>query len=124
MIWERFFTLQSLVVSGQIVKLYPLDIILIVTVIAFFLHWVIERHHRKLLHNPRASAPQLLAVFGVFEKLLIVFAFLAMLYFFFSVGRVSDPSIVFSTFKNYAFYALLTFLVLLCIRTQEHFRRV
>ena len=36
MIWERFFTLQPIILSGRIIKLYPLDILLAVTAIAFF----------------------------------------------------------------------------------------
>ncbi len=125
MIWERFFTLQSLVVSGRVIKLYPLDILLLITTASFLLQWFIERHHRKLLRHPHAPAPHLLRTFGAFEKLLILFALLGTVYFFASqVVGVREPEIAFSTFKNYAFYMLLTFLVLGLMETSAHLRRL
>lgn len=124
MIWERFFTLQSLVVSGRVVKLYPLDILLLITAFSFLVHWLIERHHRKLLHHPHASSPKLFQVFGAFEQLLIVFALLATTYFFASqVVGVHEPEIAFSTFKNYAFYGILTFLAIGLLRTRDDYIR-
>lgn len=125
MIWERFFTLQSLVVLGRAIKLYPLDILLIVTGASAIVHWLLERHHRKLLHDPLARSPAPLQSFAAFEKLLVVFALFATMYFFQSqVMGVREPEIAFSTFKNYAFYILLTFLVLGLTRTRDDFLRL
>ncbi|MDO8521368.1 MAG: O-antigen ligase family protein [bacterium] len=125
MIWERFFTLQPLVLFERTIKLYPLDILLLVTGMSAIAHWLIERHHRKLVHDPYAHAPAMLRSFGACEKLLVVFALFATMYFFQSqVVGVHEPEVAFSTFKNYSFYILLTFLVLALVRTRDDFFRL
>lgn len=126
MIWEHFFTLQPLVFDGFAFKLYLLDIFLALTVIAFLVHWFVERHHRKLLHDPKAPSPLLLRSFGTLEKLLVVFALFATAYFLQAqvAFGVESREIAFSSYKAYAFYPLLTFLVIGLLRTREQFVRL
>ncbi len=114
MIWERFFTLQSIVIFGRAVKLYPLDIFIILTGLGVFFHWLLSYRQSAFLRS-----------FAACEKLLVVFALFATMYFFQSqVVGVHEPEVAFSTFKNYAFYILLTFLVLALVHTRDDFLRL
>lgn len=112
MVFERFFTLQPLIIEQQIYKIYPLDIILIFTIIS----WLIHLKKSKITPDSIWQLP---------EKLLFIFLILGLLNF---VRSFIDPNaqfdIALSTFKNYAFYPLLYFLTIYSIKTRDEFKNI
>ncbi|MFA5047777.1 MAG: O-antigen ligase family protein [Patescibacteria group bacterium] len=104
MVFERFFTLQPLIIDHQIYKLYPLDIIIILIIIAWIINFRFGRQKPKLF-------------FGAPEKILFFFLIAVGLYL---VRGLFDPNsqfaITFSSFKNYAWYPLLYFIIVFSVQ--------
>ncbi len=111
MIFERWFSLSPLITDYSIYKLYPLDIIMIIT----FLGWIINQ-----IKNSTNKI-----FFKVPEKILAVFIIVNIIYLiksFFDIN--ADAEIAFSSFKNYAFYPLLYFLIIYSIQTKKQLKNV
>ncbi len=103
--------------ATMIVKLYLLDIVLALTVAGLMLQRL-----RALRGTPDAAR----VPFGWVERGLILFSALAMLSFFDVLGSGAGDAVVsFSTFKNYAFYPILSVLImLLAVRDRHEVARV
>lgn len=88
MVFEKFFTLQSLTIGTEIYKLYPIDIIMALTILAIFIAVKIKKEKIKFL-------------FGWPEKFLAFFLVLASAYLIRSIFDINaDFSSAFSSFKN------------------------
>lgn len=112
MLFERFFTLQSLTIDQQIYKLYPLDIIIGLTLIAVLLELRFKKIKFKL-------------IFQTPEKILLIFMAITFLYLMFSLININAQfSVAFSTFKNYGFYPLLYFLTIYLINDGKKLKNV
>lgn len=110
--FQRWFTLQPIIFGDITIKLYPLDIAFLATIIGIFFHQIFGK--RKM------SLP-----LKKIEGVLLVFLFLSALY----LGRafldgLADTALAISAFKNYAFYALLYFLVTLTITNLVELKRM
>lgn len=112
MIFERFFTLQTLTIDDTIYKLYPLDIVIGMTLVGIVAYY---RHTRERLAMTWQLPEKLLALF-------IIFGFAHFVMSLTTFG--ADTAVAFSTFKNYALYPLLYFVVLLLIKDASSFRYI
>lgn len=111
MIFEKWFTLQPLITEYAIYKIYPLDIVMIITIAGWFIHQIFWQK-RKIL-------------FGWSEKLLSLFIVVNIIYLFKSFYELNvDTAVAFSTFKNYAFYPLLYFITIYSIQTKRQFKNI
>lgn len=111
MIFERWFSLSPLVTDHIIYKLYPLDIIMIITVLGWILNQMKNSTNKIFFKFP--------------EKILILFIVLNLAYLiksFFDIN--ADTAIAFSTFKNYAIYPLLYFLIIYSIQTKKQLKNI
>ncbi len=105
--FERWFTLQPIVLGDQIYKLYPLDMVMFATAAGFLFHQAFGHEKRRL----RLSA---------IDGWLLVFIALCAAFMLFSITSASaDTALAFSAFKNYAFYGLLFWLVAVTVQTRE-----
>ena len=112
MIFEHFFTLQSLTIDQNIYKLYPLDIVIGFSALGLILDYCRQNKRKKIL-------------FSLPEKLLLSFILLSLIYFVLSLFNLnSQVSVAFSTAKNYAFYPLLYFLILYGIDNEKKFKTI
>lgn len=108
-IFERFFTLQPIIMGRSEYKLYPLDIIFLAVIIGALFQIL----QGKIKLNFKKS-----------EYFLIGFIILAAVYFLVSVYVLhNDFSLAFSSFKNYTFYALFYFAIILLIENKEQLYR-
>lgn len=111
MIFERWFTLSPLIIEYSAYKLYPLDIIIIVTSLSWLIHQIKNRQNK--------------IIFGWPEKILALFMAVNVIYFIKSFWDINaDLAIVFSSFKNYAFYPWLYFLVVYSIQSKKQFKNI
>ena len=108
MIFERWFTLEPLTVGGLAVKLYPLDIVLIITAVSVFLRL-----------NPKKGrvSPQVIWPIIIFLSSVIFWSGL-------SASWQGDPALVGSAIKNLVFYTLTFFLVVMHCQKQEQWKRL
>ncbi|NQV13143.1 MAG: O-antigen ligase family protein [Parcubacteria group bacterium] len=109
-IFERFFTLQSLTINENTYKLYPLDLILLVTFVSFVFSWW-QRPRKKL-------------VIGSVGIGILVFILFCLISFAFGLAQGGDTNDAFSTLKNYAFYAVLYFLIVNIINNRARLDRL
>ena len=109
-IFERFFTLQPFVTDEHIYKIYPLDILTIVTVISF-VFYVIRRSDVKLK----------ITSVGLAILLFIILCGAAMAY---GVASGGEFSTAFSTFKNFGLYAIFFFITINVIRSRQQLERL
>ncbi|TAK95182.1 hypothetical protein EPO05_04845 [Patescibacteria group bacterium] len=108
-VFERFFTLQSIFWGRNEWKLYPIDLILG----AVILGTIFQMLNGKIKWQFKKP-----------DWLVIGFAVLAIAYFFLSVGVLGgDMAVSFSSAKNYAFYPLVYFLVWLLANSQEKIKK-
>lgn len=113
-IFERFFTLQPIVMGRVEYKLYPLDIVF-GAVILGILFALIKRGSTSLdqIDLKRSNLKRA-------DYYLITFIILTAIYFFVSAFVLkNDFSLSFSSFKNYAFYSLFYFAILFLIEKKE-----
>lgn len=105
MVFERFFTLTPLVLDYNLVyKIYPLDIVLVLAVIA----WLIDLKFNR---------PKTKWLFGWPEKILLLFVAAMAVNFIRSLFDLNaDLSVAFGTFKNYAFYPLFYFWIIYSVQ--------
>lgn len=104
--FERWFTLQPIVLGDQVYKLYPLDIVMTVAFLGFLFHQAFGRLRRHVFT-------------GKLDVAILVFMVISVIYLLYSlVGGGAETSLAFSAFKNYAFYAVLFWLVALSVQNR------
>jgi O-antigen ligase len=109
MVFERWFTLQPIVTEYAIYKIYPLDIVLIITMIGLIAHQVLGKKHKL--------------IFGLAEALLALFMVINLVHLIKSFYNINaDIAVAFSTFKNYVFYAFIYFITIYTIATKKQFK--
>ena len=97
-IFERFFTLQSIVWGRSEYKIYPLDIIFVAIIAGIIWQLISKQISLKIKR---------------IDWYLIAFILISGVYFLFSAFILkTDFSLSFSTFKNYAFYSLFYFVII------------
>jgi len=112
MIFERFFTLQPLVIDWNVYKIYPLDIVIGMTFLSWLLRFRFSGTRPKLFFNWP-------------ERILLGFVILNVFYLIYSFYDLSsDFKVAFSTFKNYAFYPLLYFLTVFSVQNKERLKKI
>ncbi|MBI5621333.1 O-antigen ligase family protein [Candidatus Falkowbacteria bacterium] len=112
-IFERWFTLQPFEWSGGLLKLYPLDVIIIFTLLSFLAYWAVRPGRPRLVLRDRLFGWSLLLWVGV-----ISVYFIAAL-----ISGQADSALAFSTFKNFALYFIIYLLTINIIRTDQQFKR-
>jgi len=122
-VFERFFTLQPIVLGRVEYKLYPLDVIfgaVLIGTLFYLLTREIKRGSTSRDQNNRKRL-NLLRV----DYWLIAFIILTIIYFLASVFvRGNDFALAFSSMKNYAFYSLFYFVVIFLVDKKEHLFRL
>ena len=106
-LFERFFTLEPLIIGLGAYKLYPLDIILATVLLSGLLIWLREGRAFVRLRP--------------FDFLLIIF-FVLISVLFFAIARDNHAvplAVAFSTWKNYLFYGALIFFVAGAVRSKQ-----
>lgn len=96
-IFESFFTLQPLTFDENTYKVYPLDFIIIITLISLVFSLLRNRGNKLIVGKV-----------GLSILVFIIFCLVSFVYGLIQGGDINDA---FSTLKNYAFYAALYFLV-------------
>jgi O-antigen ligase len=104
-IFERFFTLQAIIIGRSEYKLYPLDIIMV----AILLGIIVQLLARKI----RFEFKKIDFVAAIFIVAVILYGIIDIVF----LG--ADAGLVISAVKNYAFYALLYFAAAILIRNEE-----
>lgn len=103
MVFERYFTLQGLMIDKSVYKFYLIDVIICFSWLALFINRKLSRTASK-------------AIFGWPEKLLLLWLLLVAAYLIRSIFDINaDFSTSFSSFKNYFFYPLLYFFIIFAI---------
>ncbi|MBU1118674.1 O-antigen ligase family protein [Patescibacteria group bacterium] len=110
MIFEHFFTLAPLTLFGSEFKIYALDFIIIFSIISYFLHERI-RNKRRI-------------TFGSLKTPLLIFAGLCLFSFIYGVLRGGDAAVAFSSFKNYALYAVLYIMTINFVNIKDKLREL
>jgi len=111
MIFERWFTLSPLITDLSIYKIYPLDLIIILTIISWLIYQIKTAEHKIFFKWP--------------EKILAGFIIINIIYLIKSFFEINaDMAIAFSSFKNYAFYSLIYFLIIYSIQTEEKLKNI
>jgi O-antigen ligase len=90
-------------------KIYPIDILIIITILSFFYH--------KLISKTKIRVSRV----GAYLLVYVGFALLSMIYGIYNGG---DSAIAFSTFKNYALYSIFFFIVINIIRDRKQMDRL
>ena len=104
--FERNFTLQSIVFSNDSYKLYPLDFVLIITMLSVAVGFI----RKKLKYKWKTKFDLPILIFGLVTTA-------NFLYVFFSGNN--DPALAFGTYKNYFLYAIFYILLQFTFRTKE-----
>ncbi len=110
MIYERFFTLQPIILDINIYKIYPIDVLLIITFISFLIH------HFGNLNSKEIRYTRL-------EKATFIFFLALIAALVYSIIKNPDKELALATFKNYS-YLLILFLTIFIIRTKVQFKRI
>lgn len=109
MIFERHFTLQTLVMGEIEYKLYPLDIIIGLTFASLLLKMVAGKE--KLSFNK-------------FDYPIFYFGLAITVSFLYAVWIKIDPALSFGAYKNYFLYAIVYFLAIAILKTREDWQRM
>ena len=118
-IFERFFTLQPIILGRAEYKLYPLDIIIIGVIGGIVIQKIFPLFQEGIRRDFRVKGRRAADYF------LMLFIALSAVYFIFSAFVFkNDFALAFSSFKNYAFYSLFYFAVLLLINNKETLARL
>ena len=118
-IFERFFTLQPIILGRAEYKLYPLDIIIIGVIGGIVIQKIFPLFQEGIRRDFRVKGRR------VADYFLMSFIALSAVYFIFSAFVFkNDFALAFSSFKNYAFYSLFYFAVLLLINNKETLARL
>lgn len=128
-IFERFFTLQPIIMGRAEYKLYPIDIIFGAVILGII--WQVVSNRLPLckrgskgdFKNPSSSLP-LEKGEGFIKKIdyfLVAFIFLSGIYFIVSTFILkTNFELAFSSFKNYAFYSLFYFAIIYLFDKREY----
>ncbi|MDD3607520.1 MAG: O-antigen ligase family protein [Candidatus Moranbacteria bacterium] len=109
-VFERFFTLQSIFWGRNEIKLYPIDVILLGVMVGVLFYLFKNKKNLK---------------FNQIDLLMAIFLFAVLLYFIASLfNSEADPSLAFSSFKNYFFYGLIYFPISILFRRNEDQNRL
>ena len=110
-IFERFFTLNSILIGESVYKIYSLDIIMIAVIVGIFFKWI-SNPQKKFFHLKNS------------DKLLAAFIILNIFYFLAAIlSNLSSNYLAFSTLKNYTFYPLLYFAAVILINSKEKLKK-
>ena len=104
LLFERHFTLQSLIIGEIEYKLYPIDIIIGLTALSLFLKVVAGKE--KLSFNK-------------FDYPIIYFGLATTISFVYALLTKVNPSLAFGAYKNYFLYAIVYFLAIFIFKTRE-----
>lgn len=112
MFFERHFALQGLVIDRSIYKLYLIDIVFGLTILAYFISY----KYRQI---------KLKVIWGLPEKLLFIFMVLVSAYLIRSFFDINTKfPIAFSSFKNYLLYPLIYFFVAWSVDSSEKLKKI
>lgn len=112
--FERFYTLQSVVIGRTALKLYPVDVVMIAVFIALVIGMISRVRSGKIRLSWRKT-DALFTAFLVYITILFVRDL--------AIGESVIASTAFSTWKNYLFYGLLYFAVPLLLQNEEKLKR-
>lgn len=113
MVFERYFTLQGLIIDRSILKFYLLDIVFCLSALAL------------IINHKFKSGPKNKFVLGAPEKILLLWLILVGAYLIRgTLDLNADFDLVFSSFKNYFFYPLLYFFVIYAIDDAKKFKSI
>ncbi|MCK9378860.1 MAG: O-antigen ligase family protein [Candidatus Moranbacteria bacterium] len=116
-IFERFFTLAPIVLSRSELKLYPVDVLFLAVIVGIVVNLMFVH-----LDGSRIVLKKIFSFKS--ERLLLLFIALVSIYFLSSFfDPNSDKDLAFSAWKNYGFYALLYFAVIILLNKKEHLVR-
>lgn len=112
MVFERFFTLQGLVIDKNVYKLYLIDIVIGFSFLAWLVNHKINEGKKKI-------------ILGWPEKILLIWLALVAVYLIRSTFDLNaDLAVSFSSFKNYFFYPLLYFFVIFSIDSGQKLKNI
>ncbi len=115
MLFERFFTLQTVFLGKNEYKIYPVDIVMLGIMAGIGRQIIANGNLRIFWDKLKGKSAGALAAFMALNGV----------YFFVSVYFLgSDVAASFSTLKNYAFYSLLYFLSLWLINSKEDVEKI
>ena len=110
--FQRWFTLEPIVLGDVVYKLYPLDVVFLLTILAFIFH---QAFGKERFHLPIHRL----------ESMFLVFFFTCVLYLARSfLDGQADQALAVSAFKNYAFYGMLYFLIIYSVRSLVELKRL
>lgn len=112
LIFERHFTLQTLVFREIEYKLYPLDIVILIIVLSIFLKFFAQ-------HNKEENV-----TFNKFDFPIFLFGLSATLSFVYALLIRVDPATAFGAYKNYFLYAIIYFITLVVLKTKEDWEKM
>lgn len=113
MFFERYFTLQGLVIDKSVLKFYLIDIVFCLSFIALIINRRFQTEKSRVI------------TLGVPEKILLIWLILVGLYFVRGIFDINASfDLTFSSFKNYFFYPLLYFFVIFAVDNEAKFKKV
>jgi len=109
-VFERHYTLLPIYYDDYVIKIYPLDIVLAITVLALLLRVTIGK-------RPQFKAK-------LIELPMLIFSGIFALFFAASFFMSSKFEIAFSTFKNFILYMIFYVLIINLIKSRDQLRRM
>lgn len=110
--FQRWFTLEPIVLGDVVYKLYPIDVVFLMTLLGLFFHQIFGKKKYKIR-------------FKTIEWSLLFFMVLCFAYLLASFfNQRADAALSVSAFKNYAFYALLFFVVTVTIKSLDEIKGI
>ncbi len=110
MIFERWFTLQPIELFDQVIKFYPIDLVIIITLVSVLIRRLFGPHLR-LSDRPFGGALWLWVVVISMAGILSLF------------DETANPELIGSTVKNFALYGVMYWLAINIVRTAAQFHR-
>lgn len=116
MIFERTFTLQPFFINNQLIKIYPLDFIILITALSALNKFRPKNIFQKFIIDLKKNS---------ISKMLIIWNILVTLYFLASVLFIqsASPALAFGAWKNYCFYTIIYFLFIHSVNKPEQIKR-
>lgn len=111
LIFERHFTLQTLLFREIEYKLYPLDIIILIIIFSVFLKFFAQQDKEEI-------------VFNKFDYPIFFFGLAATLSFGYALATRVDPATAFGAYKNYFLYAIIYLLSFVILKTKEDWKKM
>jgi len=104
------YTLVPLTGNETIYKIYPIDILVIITILSFLLY---------KLQNPKIKIK--VDKLGIYILIFSLFSLFSMIY---GIYRGGNAALAFSTFKNYAIYSIFFFIIINVIRDKDKLKQL